>query len=58
VMSVLRDFRSGPFSAALKAMHRAACGIFGTTLGPGSDRYHENHFHYDTARHRSGPYCR
>ncbi|MCL4190002.1 MAG: extensin family protein, partial [Rhodobacteraceae bacterium] len=58
VMNVLRDFRSGPFSAPLKAMHRAACGIFGTTLGPGSDRYHENHFHYDTARHRSGAYCR
>ncbi|MCC6304386.1 MAG: extensin family protein, partial [Rhodobacteraceae bacterium] len=58
VMDVLRGFRSGPFSTALKAMHRAACGIFGTTLGPGSDGYHENHFHFDVASYRSGPYCR
>jgi hypothetical protein len=39
-------------------MHRAACGTFGTTLGPGSDGMHEDHFHYDTARHRNGAYCR
>jgi hypothetical protein len=59
VITVLGDWRrSSRFSAPLRAMHRAACGIFGTTLGPGSDGFHENHFHFDTARHRSGPYCR
>ena len=57
-MSVLRDWSNSPHSRALRQMHRAACGTFGTTLGPGSDGMHEDHFHYDTARHRNGPYCR
>ncbi|NAZ36003.1 extensin family protein [Rubellimicrobium sp. CFH 75288] len=52
-LSVLRDGRD----PAMRAMHRAACGIFSTTLGPGSDGFHEDHFHYDTARGRR-PYCR
>lgn len=52
-LSVARDWPD----AALTAMHRAACGIFSTTLGPGSDGYHEDHLHYDTARGR-GAYCR
>jgi hypothetical protein len=43
---------------ALRQMHRAACGTFGTVLGPESDRFHQDHFHFDTARHRGGPYCR
>lgn len=44
--------------AKLRRAHKAACGIFGTTLGPGSDGYHEDHLHFDTASYRSGPYCR
>jgi hypothetical protein len=57
VIDVLRDYRrdAGKF---LRAAHKAACGTFGTTLGPGSDGYHENHLHFDTASYRSGPYCR
>jgi hypothetical protein len=42
---------------ALTRMHWAACGIFNTTLGPGSDGFHEDHLHFDTAPGR-GPYCR
>lgn len=42
----------------LRAAHRAACGTFGTTLGPGSDGYHEDHLHFDTAHHSNGAYCR
>ncbi|MFC4671289.1 extensin family protein [Seohaeicola nanhaiensis] len=54
-LSVLHDYsNNGPLGAA----RRAACGIFGTVLGPGSDRYHANHFHLDTARYRTGAYCR
>ncbi len=52
VVSVAGDYRQ------LRAVHRQACGIFGTTLGPGSDGYHEDHLHLDTAAYRSGPYCR
>ncbi len=42
----------------LRRMHSAACGPFGTVLGPASDRFHQNHFHFDVADYRSGPYCR
>ena len=48
----------GGFDAPMRKAHRAACGIFGTTLGPGSDGFHEDHLHFDIARHRNGPYCR
>jgi hypothetical protein len=46
------------FNKQIRAAHKAACGIFGTTLGPGSDGYHEDHIHLDTANHGNGPYCR
>lgn len=48
----------GGFGGDLRRAHKAACGIFGTTLGPGSDGFHEDHMHFDTASYRSGPYCR
>jgi hypothetical protein len=57
VIDVLADYGSRT-GKPLRVAHKAACGIFGTTLGPGSDGYHENHLHFDTARHRSGPFCR
>nr|WP_082700251.1 extensin family protein [Roseibaca calidilacus] len=57
-VTVRDDWAGSRYSRALRRMHQNACGIFGTTLGPGSDGMHENHFHYDTAEHRGGPYCR
>ncbi|TMV10056.1 extensin family protein [Ruegeria sediminis] len=42
----------------LRKLHAGACGLFGTVLGPNSDRFHKGHFHFDTARRRSGPLCR
>lgn len=48
----------GGFDKTMRKAHKGACGIFGTTLGPGSDGYHEDHLHFDTAAHRSGAYCR
>jgi hypothetical protein len=46
------------WNRAMRTAYQAGCGIFGTTLGPGSDGYHEDHMHFDTANHRNGPYCR
>lgn len=43
---------------ALRRMHKEACGVFGTVLGPESDRWHRDHFHFDTRRHGNGAYCR
>ena len=51
-----RDPRDGAF---LARAHAAACGPFRTTLGPGSDGFHEDHLHFDLARHDGGRrYCR
>ncbi len=55
VLEGWRDARQGPI---LKTVHRAACGPFGTVLGPNANRFHQDHFHFDTARYRSGPFCR
>ncbi len=33
----------------LRAVHDAACGRFGTVLGPEANEYHRNHFHLDMA---------
>ena len=31
-----------------------ACGYFSTVLGPGYDRDHRNHFHFDIKERRNG----
>lgn len=56
-LSVLSDWRSGN-SSIMRGLHEAACGTFGTVLGPESDRFHQDHFHFDVASYRSGSYCR
>lgn len=57
-VSVLKGWRDPVQGRLLKRMHSAACGPFGTVLGPNSDRYHKDHIHLDTASYRNGPYCR
>lgn len=57
-ISVLGDWGQGPKGRVLRNVRRQACGPFGTVLGPGSDRFHHDHLHFDTARHRGGAYCR
>ena len=57
LITVAGDFGHKGWGQAMKAAHKAACGIFSTTLGPGSDGYHEDHMHFDVAPGR-GPYCR
>lgn len=57
-ISVLRDWGRGREGRILREMHSRACGPFGTVLGPEANRFHRDHFHFDTARYRSGSYCR
>lgn len=57
-ITVLDHWGGGAEGRALRQMHASACGVFGTVLGPASDRWHRDHFHFDTARHRGGAYCR
>ena len=57
-ISVEDHWGKGRKGRMLKRLHKSACGPFGTVLGPGSDGFHEDHFHFDTATHQSGAYCR
>ena len=57
-ITLLDGWKRQDSGAVLREMHRRACGIFGTVLGPDSNRFHKDHFHFDTARYRSGSFCR
>ena len=57
-ISLLSGWRDGAQGPILRRLHDAACGPFGTVLGPESDRFHQDHFHFDVANYRSGAYCR
>lgn len=62
VVTVKRGWHGRPSERRfLRTIHRGACRIFSTVLGPEADRYHQDHFHFDLARHnRRGTYhvCR
>jgi hypothetical protein len=57
-LSVLTGWNDKNQGPVLRKAYASACGPFGTTLGPSSNAMHRDHFHFDTARYRSGPYCR
>ena len=57
-ITVLTGWNSNDDSQQLRRMWRAACGPFGAVLGPQANQLHRDHFHFDTARYRSGSYCR
>lgn len=57
-VSVLKGWNSQAQGKILRSMHKSACGPFGTVLGPSANRYHRDHFHFDTASYRSGSYCK
>jgi len=44
----------GPF---LRRLHKGACGMFGTVLGPEANEAHRNHFHLDLAPRRRSAFC-
>ena len=58
MVTVLEGWRTRSTRKRLVKIWKAACGPFGTVLGPEADRYHQDHFHLDVARHRGGSYCR
>ncbi|MGB5866151.1 MAG: extensin family protein [Sulfitobacter sp.] len=57
-ISVLKGWNARSTRKAMRQMHSDACGPFGTVLGPKANRFHLDHFHFDTARYRSGTFCR
>lgn len=58
VVSVRDAWNTVEFGPILRRLHREACGLFGTVLGPAADKYHRDHFHLDTAQRRKGALCR
>lgn len=57
-LSVLKGWNDRSAGPLLKALHRGACGPFGTVLGPNANAFHRDHFHFDTASYRNGAYCK
>lgn len=48
-----------PEQLYLQALRDEGCTYFTTVLGPGSDAFHDSHFHFDMAKRRNGfRYCR
>ena len=48
-----------PEELFLQVLREEGCTYFKTVLGPGSDIFHSDHFHFDMAkRRRGGHYCR
>ena len=41
----------------LRRIHKDACGIFGTVLGPEANDAHRNHFHLDMAPRKRRAFC-
>jgi hypothetical protein len=56
-ISVALDW-TGPDGPTLQIMHAAACGPFGTTLGPGSDGLYETRLHYGVTGNDAVASCR
>ncbi len=57
-LSIARDWGHGPEGILLGRAQGAACGPFPTVLGPGAGAPKQDYFHLDTARNRTGAYCR
>ena len=53
-ISVQRGWRGEPDEQVfLREIHRGACSMFTTVIGPDGDRHHQDHFHLDLARHNA-----
>ncbi len=49
--------KPGPRGQFLREIHEAACGTFGTVLGPEANEAHRDHFHLDMAKRRYKSFC-
>jgi hypothetical protein len=56
-VTVQGNWGKGTRGQFLRTIWKKACGPFKTVLGPGADRFHQDHLHLDTAP-RNSSYCR
>ena len=54
----VEDNWRGRDSKIMRAIFRAGCRVWSTSIGPDGDRFHQDHFHFDAARaYGPGGYC-
>jgi len=51
------DAANTPEGDFLRRLHKGACGVFGTVLGPEANEAHRDHFHFDLAPRRHRAFC-
>jgi hypothetical protein len=52
-----QDVRKSAEGRFLRQLHKGACGVFGTVLGPEANEAHRDHFHLDLAPRRHSALC-
>ena len=57
-VTVLDHWDSDETRRFYREIHRKACGLFSTVLGPDADKWHNDHLHFDLAARLGDPYCR
>jgi len=57
VAQAREEAQVSPEGTFLRRLHKGACGIFGTVLGPEANEAHRNHFHLDLAPRRRSAFC-
>jgi hypothetical protein len=51
------DTKKSAEAGFLRRLHKGACGVFGTVLGPEANELHRDHFHFDLAQRRHSALC-
>jgi hypothetical protein len=51
------DAKASVEAQFLRRLHKGACGVFGTVLGPEANELHRDHFHFDLATRRYNALC-
>lgn len=51
------DAKKSAEAGFLRRLHKGACGVFGTVLGPEANELHRDHFHFDLAQRRHNAFC-
>jgi len=51
------DAKKSAEAGFLRRLHKGACGVFGTVLGPEANELHRDHFHFDLAQRRHSALC-
>jgi hypothetical protein len=57
IVKAREEAQASPEGVFLRRLHKGACGLFGTVLGPEANEAHRDHFHLDLAPRRRSAFC-